>query len=139
MKRISNVWSEPPPDDHLHLYVTVPGKGSPALSTGNAGSPRALQLGGCFIRLFALDQDLTNPLLEGEAVNYREYEDIFIEVKQWGAFEGSDIEENGLRSYGDGTVPDFVVEFERKLDGKPSLAADVCCFLDHSSDADGSM
>jgi hypothetical protein len=27
MEEISNVWSEPPPDDHLHLYVTVPGEG----------------------------------------------------------------------------------------------------------------
>jgi hypothetical protein len=24
MQKISNVWSEPPPDDHLHVYVTVP-------------------------------------------------------------------------------------------------------------------
>ena len=55
-----------------------------------------------------------------------------------GAFEDSDIERNGLREYV-GTVPDFVAEFERKLNGKPVLAADVRCFLDHSSDADGSM
>ncbi len=55
-----------------------------------------------------------------------------------GAFEDSNIERNGLREYV-GTVPDFVAEFERKSDGKPGLAPDVCCFLDHSSDADGSM
>ena len=51
LEKISNVWSKPPPDGHLHVYVTVPGE----------GSPRALQLGGCFTRLIALDQDLTNP------------------------------------------------------------------------------
>jgi hypothetical protein len=45
---MEKIWSEPPPDDHLHVYVTVPGE----------GSPRALQLGGCFTRLFALDQDI---------------------------------------------------------------------------------
>ena len=84
---------------------------------------------------------LTNPLPEGDDVDLgvlREYEDIFIKVKRWGAFEGSDIKGNGLRKYV-GTVPDFVAEFERKSDGKPGLAPDVCCFLDHSSDADGSM
>ena len=27
MENISNVWSEPPPDDHLHVYVTVTGGG----------------------------------------------------------------------------------------------------------------
>jgi hypothetical protein len=69
----------------------------------------------------------------------RNYEDIFIKVKEWGAFEGSDIEGNGLREYGGGTVPDFVADFERELDGKPRLASDVCCFLDYSFDTDESM
>jgi hypothetical protein len=27
MEEISDVWSEPPPKRHLHLYVTVPGEG----------------------------------------------------------------------------------------------------------------
>ena len=69
----------------------------------------------------------------------REYEDIFIKVKQWGTFESSDIERNGLRIYVDGTVPDFVAEFERELHRKAGLAPEVCCFLDYSFDADGSM
>ena len=57
----------------------------------------------------------------------REYEDVFIKVKWW-ASEGSDVEGNGWRIYiyDDGTV-------------EPGLAADVCCFPDHSSDADRSM
>jgi hypothetical protein len=59
-------------------------------------------------------------------------------VKRCGAFESSDIERNGLHAYV-GTVPDFVAEFQRKLDGKPGLAPDVCCFLDHSADADRPM
>lgn len=60
-----------------------------------------------------------------------EYEDIFIKVKEWGTFESSDIERNGIQICGDdGTpVPDFVTEFERELDIKPGLAPDVCCFL----------
>jgi hypothetical protein len=49
----------------------------------------------------------------------RECEDFFIKVKEWRAFEGPDIEGNGLRKYVDGIVPGFVVEFERELDGKP--------------------
>ena len=36
-------------------------------------------------------------------------------------------------------VPDVVTDLERELDSRPGLAADVCCFLDHSFDADGSM
>lgn len=68
-----------------------------------------------------------------------DYEDIFIYVKRWGTFEGSDISRNGLRIYDDGTLPDFVTEFEQKLDSEPGLAHDVRCILDHSFDADWSM
>jgi hypothetical protein len=68
-----------------------------------------------------------------------DYEDIFIKVKAWGTFMGSDIEENGLQIHYYGAVPEFVAEFEQKLDSKPGLAPDVCCFLDHSFDADGSL
>ena len=35
-------------------------------------------------------------------------------------------------------VPEFVAEFERKLDSKRGLALDVRCFLNYSFDADGS-
>jgi hypothetical protein len=106
--------------------------------------PTRLYVGGCFIRLLCTSSGyLTNPLPEGDkpvdSGLVRDYEDIFIKVKNWGAFEGSDIERNGLHKYRDGTVPDFVTEFERELDGKPCLASDVCCFLDCSFDADGSM
>jgi len=71
----------------------------------------------------------------------KEYENIFIKVKEWDAFDDSDIERNGLREHRDvdGTpAPEFVSEFEQKLDRKPGLATDVCCFLDYSFDVDGS-
>jgi hypothetical protein len=86
---------------------------------------------------------LTSAFPEGETLVdsdfVRRYEDIFINVNQWGAFEGSDIERNSLRECVHGRVPDFVAKFERELDGKPRLDPDVCCFLDCSSNADGSM
>ena len=68
------------------------------------------------------------------------YEDTFIKVKEWGLFESSDIERNGIRmSRRNRTpVPGFVARFERELDSKPGLALDVCCFLDFPFDADGS-
>jgi hypothetical protein len=85
---------------------------------------------------------LTSAFPEGEmrvdSDFVRRYEDVFINVNQWGALEDSDIERS-LREHLYGKVPDFVVKFERELDGKPGLDPDVCCFLDSSSDADGSM
>jgi hypothetical protein len=47
METISKIW-EPPPDDQLHVFVNLPSV---------MGSPRVVQLGECFIRLFALAQD----------------------------------------------------------------------------------
>jgi hypothetical protein len=87
---------------------------------------------------------LTNTLPEGDKFLYstlvKEYEDIFIKVKQWGAFESSDIERNGIHIFHDKTlVPDFVAKFEQELDSKPGLAPDVCCSFDYSFDSDGSM
>jgi hypothetical protein len=58
----------------------------------------------------------------------QEYKHMFIKVNEWGSFEDSDIVRNGLRDCGT-RVPDFVAEFERKLDSKPGLASDVCRFL----------
>ena len=84
---------------------------------------------------------LTNALPEGDGLTLvREYEDIiFIKAKDWGAFEStdhsvrywnfSDIEQNGLQLLVDGTVQDFVAEFERESDSKPGLAPNVCCFF----------
>ena len=40
----SDIWSEPPPDGHIHLFVNLPDRGRPALNVG----------GECFVRLFAL-------------------------------------------------------------------------------------
>jgi hypothetical protein len=47
--KVAAVWPELPNDEHLHVIVRLP---------SDEGSPRALQLGGCFTRLFALDQDI---------------------------------------------------------------------------------
>jgi hypothetical protein len=87
---------------------------------------------------------LTNTLPEGDklldSAHVKEYEDIFIKVNGLGAFESSDIERNGIHvSYNRTLVPDFVAKFEQELDSKPGLAPDVCCFLDYSFDADGSV
>jgi hypothetical protein len=61
-------------------------------------------------------------------------------VKEWGAFESFDVEENDLgRNVNGTTVPDFAAEFERNLDGKPGLAPDVSCSLYYSSDSDLSI
>ncbi len=105
MEIISEAWPEPPPNDHLHfvarLWLTR------VVSTSYA-------------RLFALAQGIALP--EGDefvdSALVREYEDIFIKVKEWGAFESSDIERNNLRMYVDGTVSDFVAKFERELQSK---------------------
>jgi hypothetical protein len=92
--------------------------------------------------LFPTSGYLTNALSKDDRpVNLQfvqDYEDIFIKVKEWGAFERSDIDRNGLRIYVDGTVPDFVAKFKQELDSKPGLDPDVCCFLDYCFDADGS-
>jgi hypothetical protein len=133
-EKISEVWPESPSNSQLHIFVNL---------SGGVGSPNLVFVGECFIRPLCPSSGYPNPLLEGgkppDSDFVREYEDFFIKVKQWGAFEGSDIEGNGLRSNVHGTVPDFVVEFERELDDKPGLDPDVCRFLDYSSDADGSM
>jgi hypothetical protein len=50
----------------------------------------------------------------------QEYEDsFFLKAKEWGSFEDSDIRRNSFRKYDGTRVPDFVAEFERKLDSKP--------------------
>lgn len=109
------------------------------------GSTRlAYTVGECFIHpLCPCSEYLTGAFPEYEtrvdSDFVRVYEDNFIKVNQCGAFEGSDIERNSLHECVHGTAPDFVIEFERELDGKPGLDPDVCCYLDCSSDADGSM
>ncbi len=87
---------------------------------------------------------LTNAGPEGEPVNsdfVGEYEDIFIKVIQWHAFEESDMVGNDIYICGEVAVrvPDVVTDLLQKLDYKPGLAADVCYFLDHSFDTDGSI
>ena len=117
---VAEVWREPPASGHLHFIVRLPGRvGSP--------TPNLVDVGECFTRLLPY---LRNLLPGGDkSVDWgavREYENGFIKVKWW-ASEGSNIE--GMVSeyiYADGTV-------------EPGLAAGVCCFPDHSSDADRSM
>jgi hypothetical protein len=60
----------------------------------------------------------------------KEYEDISIKGKKWGAFESSDIRLNDVRVAT--SVLNFVAKFEGKLDSKPVLAPDVRCFSDLS-------
>ena len=61
---------------------------------------------------------LTNALPEGDGLTL---------VREYWNF--SDIEQNGLQLLVDGTVQDFVAEFERESDSKPGLAPNVCCFF----------
>lgn len=78
-----------------------------------------------------------NALHEGngflDSALVREYEDIFIKVKEWRNFESSDIERNGIHICGDGgtPVPEFVAKLERELHSKVGLEPDVCCFFDY--------
>ena len=60
----------------------------------------------------------------------KEYKDMFIHVGNWDRLQHSDLILNNVLSAG--TVPEFVAEFERKLDGKPALAADVRYSVDLS-------
>jgi len=96
------VWPEPPPHDQLHVFVSLPEVGSPAFNYAGGGD---------------------NPVDSGFV---KEYEGIFIEVKEWGAFESPDIEENGIhiRSENWAPVPEFVAELELELDRKPCLDPD---------------
>ena len=48
----------------------------------------------------------------------REYADILIKVKEWDKFQPSDIERNNISPTEGGAIPDFVTNFERKLERK---------------------
>ncbi|KAH9996089.1 hypothetical protein BJV77DRAFT_193368 [Russula vinacea] len=99
MSPISELWPEPPLNGYLHIYVSLPVVGSPIV---NVGDDKPVDLN--FVK---------------------EYEKIFIKVKEWGAFDDSDIQRNGLCSHRRGTqTPEFVAEFERKLVSKPCPAPD---------------
>ncbi len=78
---------ERPPDRHLHLFV-----GLPAAVRSPTLGPMA---GECSIRLFALAQDICRfRCLKVTSLLIRfssEYEDIFVKVKQWRAFEEFDV------------------------------------------------
>ena len=124
-ENISKTWSDPLPSYHLQIFVTLPG--------GLDGPTLVNAFGVCFMRFFASSSAyLMNALPEDDrsidSGLVREYEDIFIRVKQWGAFEDSDIVRNDLCEDGSQQKPDFVAELERKLDSEPGLAPDVCCF-----------
>jgi hypothetical protein len=55
---------------------------------------------------------------------------MFIHVGHWDHLQQSDLGLNHVKHMG--TAPEFVAEFEQKLDGKPALAADVRYFVDLS-------
>ena len=69
-----------------------------------------------------------NSVLDSEL--FKEYQDAFIIVNNWGSFQLSDIDLNDVRSVT--LVPNFVEEnfvtkFERKLDRRPGVASNVRC------------
>jgi len=75
-----------------------------------------------------------------DSVLVRDYDDVFVIVNRWRAFESSDIERNNVRIWYDTTpVPDYVADSEEELERKPGLAPDVCYLFDYSSDADWLM
>ncbi|KAI9437875.1 hypothetical protein F5148DRAFT_1021303 [Russula earlei] len=53
----------------------------------------------------------------------KEYKDIFINVSNWGDFEEADIHGNHIVEAT--AVPQFVTEFEKKLDSKPTVTPDL--------------
>ena len=120
-EKISDVWPEQPPDNHLHIFVSLPG------GVGNRSE--------CGICLFVPTQYLMNTLPEGELkeINHLpEYKDLFIKVNNWGTFERSDIKRNQLEDTERMIILNFVTTFEQKLVRKPRLHPDVCCLLDLS-------
>ncbi|KAH9980691.1 hypothetical protein BJV74DRAFT_797980 [Russula compacta] len=105
---IITVWPEQPPGDRLHVFIALPGKvGSLTLVDSDTSAEGVKGV---------LDSDLV-----------KEYESIFIKVKEWGAFVDDDIERNGIYKCDDETlIPGFVTKYERELDSKPGLALDNC-------------
>jgi hypothetical protein len=90
-------------------------------------SPAGRTDGECFKRHLANTLPEDNRILNSDI--FKGYEGIFIKLKTWRAFESSDTELN--RVHPAISVPGFVADFERTLDGKPGLACDVR-FLDLS-------
>jgi hypothetical protein len=67
-------------------------------------------------------------ILSSELV--QQYKDNFIHVENYNRFQESDIVLNNVSLAG--SAPEFVADYERKLDSKPSLAGDVRQFLELS-------
>ena len=69
-------------------------------------------------------------MLDSELV--KKYDEFFIKVEKFdsGNFRHSDIDLNVIRERG--SAPDFVIEFEQKLDSKPRVVVDVRDLLDLS-------
>jgi hypothetical protein len=134
-EEIFKVWPEPPSDESMTTskFLSISG-----MDTCRARCVLHMSLDPC-------SGYLTNPLPEDDRLDglgfVEDYEDIFITVTEWGAFQASDIERNWIRISSEGCTPapDFVADLEQKLDSKPGLESDVCCFPDHSFDADESM
>jgi hypothetical protein len=60
----------------------------------------------------------------------KEYDDMFIHMKDYNRFQESDIELNEV--FPAESAPEFVAVYERRLDSKPALAGDVRQFLNQS-------
>jgi hypothetical protein len=80
---------------------------------------------------------VTNPLPEDdqpvELDLIKNFEDLFIQTKSQGVFDGTDIARNGIQICSGEMipvpVPKFVEERERELNSERGLSPDVCCFL----------
>jgi hypothetical protein len=57
-----------------------------------------------------------------------EYQDVFIKVAEFGKFQPSDISRNGIE-VAQGSIPDFVKEYQDKLGRKPSISKNVSRIL----------
>ncbi|KAI9512458.1 hypothetical protein F5148DRAFT_1373161 [Russula earlei] len=75
----------------------------------------------CGDHVIFTDVAQVNQALNSELV--KEYKDIFIDVSNWGDFEDADIHGNHIVEAA--AVPQFVTEFEKKLESKPTVAPDL--------------
>ena len=127
--KISDVWNEQPPDQHLHVFVSLPGGIDRPMLVHNGGE--------CFMRVNASLGYLTDALPEVEQFGcvdplVQDYMNIFVKVNKQGMFEPSDIERNQIQNALSMPLPGFVTGFEQKMVRKPRLRPDVRYFLDLS-------
>jgi len=116
MDKIGSVWNSPPMSASTFLSVYR------VLSVARSSLTRVV--GASYVSLIKLRNALRGVEEIRNSTLVKKYEELFISVKTWGAFEYSDIKLNKIHSFQ--TVPGFVTEFEQELDKKPGVAPDVC-------------